>query len=290
MVGNEILIAHCGPHFGEEPPISGSRGSGNIFFSSCNLKCIYCQNYQISHQRTGNRYDIEGLVDIFFSLESQGVHNINLVSPTPYIPFIATAIREAKEKGIMIPFLYNTNAYENVEALELLKGLIDIYVPDFKYASHRIGKLLSDAQEYPAWAKKAIFEMKAQVGNLAINGGIASKGLLIRHLVLPNSLSGSREVVAWIKDKLGPDTYLSLMAQFLPLHEASIYPMLGRIITKDEYNPILELLSEHGFENVFVQELESAPLYVPDFLKEEPFQTEGTGQGARRVATTLIAF
>ena len=282
MVGNEIIIAHYGPHFGEEPPISGDRGSGNIFFASCNLKCIYCQNYQISHQRDGKRYDIHGLADIFFDLERQGVHNINLVSPTPYIPFIAAAIREAKERGITLPFLYNTNAYEHVESLKLLNGLVDIYVPDFKYSSHRIGKLLSDARDYPAWAKKAILEMKAQVGNLVTTDGIATRGLLIRHLVLPSNLSGSREVITWIRDKLGPDTYLSLMAQFLPLHEASTYPMLDRKITADEYNSLLDLLSEYGFQNVFVQELESAPLYVPDFKNEEPFAADHKEPVAKR--------
>jgi len=280
MVGNEIIIAHYGPHFGEEPPISGERGSGNIFFASCNLKCIYCQNYQISHQRAGKRYDVHGLADIFLELEEQGVHNINLVSPTPYIPFIAAAIREARDRGMDLPFVYNTNAYENVESLRLLDGLIDIYLPDFKYSSHRIGKLLSDAHQYPTWAKKAILEMKAQVGDLVIRDGIAVKGLLVRHLVLPSNLSGSKEVITWIRDKLGPDTYLSLMAQFLPLYDASTYPMLNRKITTEEYDSLLDLLNGYGFENVFIQELESAPLYVPDFRKEEPF----TGDGSERAA------
>ena len=282
MVGNEIIIAHYGPHFGEEPPISGTRGSGNIFFASCNLKCIYCQNYQISHQRSGRRYDVHGLADIFFELGRQDVHNINLVSPTPYIPFIAAAIREAKARGFGLPFVYNTNAYENVEALRLLDGLIDIYLPDFKYASHRIGRLLSGAHEYPAHAKNAILEMKAQVGDLVIEDGIAGQGLLIRHLVLPSNLSGSREIITWIKDNLGPDTYLSLMAQFLPLYEASAYPMLDRKITANEYDSLLDLLNRYGFENVFIQELESASLYVPDFWEAEPFAADGKGLTAAK--------
>jgi putative pyruvate formate lyase activating enzyme len=271
-IGNEIIVAHYGPHFGEEPPISGERGSGNIFFGACNLKCIYCQNYQISQQHDGTRYDVAGLVKIFFSLQEQGVHNINLVSPTPYIPFIAAAIRAAKEKGFTLPFVYNSNAYENVEALALLRGLVDIYLPDFKYGNPKMGRLLSDAHEYPKWAKSAILEMKAQVGNLVIQEGIARKGLLVRHLVLPNNLAGSKEVITWIRDNLGPDTYLSLMAQYCPLHKASTYPMLDRKITKEEYRALLDLLSEYGFRNVFIQDLDSASLFVPDFKKDRPFE------------------
>ena len=275
-VGKDVLISHYGPHFGEEPPISGEKGSGNIFFSSCNLRCIYCQNYQISHQRSGTRYDTAGLVKIFFDLEQQGVHNINLVSPTPYVPFIAAAIRSAREKGIAIPFVYNTNAFENVEALRLLNGLVDIYLPDLKYWSPRVGTLLSDVREYPLWAKKAIVEMKSQVGNLVIEGGLAKRGLLIRHLVLPSNLGGSKEVIKWIRDNLGPDTFLSLMSQYLPLHKASTYPMLDRKITKEEYSGLLDLLTDYGFTNVFVQELESASLFVPDFERNKPFE-ERTG-------------
>ncbi|HEY3277368.1 MAG TPA: radical SAM protein [Syntrophorhabdaceae bacterium] len=275
-VGKEIIVSHYGPHFGEEPPISGEKGSGNIFFGGCNLKCIYCQNFQISQQHEGERLDVNGLVSLFFSLAAQGVHNINLVSPTPYISFIASAIRAAKGKGFTLPFVYNTNAYENVESLGLLKGLIDIYLPDFKYGNPKMGKLLSDAHEYPKWAKFAILEMKSQVGDLIVEKGIAKKGLLVRHLVLPNNLAGSKEVITWIKENLGPQTYLSLMAQYNPLYKASTYPMLDRKINRDEYNALLELLHQYGFHNVYVQELESASCFVPDFKKDKPFQ-ERTG-------------
>ena len=271
-VGNEVIISHYGPHFGEEPPISGTKGSGTIFFASCNLRCIYCQNYQISHQTAGERYDVEGLAQIFFALEREGVHNINLVSPTPYIPFIAAAIKEAKSRGIGIPFVYNSNAYESVEALRGLDGLIDIYLPDFKYANHRIGNLLSEAHEYPMWAKKAILEMKAQAGDLVIEQGIAKRGILVRHLVLPNNLAGSREAVAWIARGLGTGTFLSLMSQYLPMYKASTYPMLDRRITKEEYVALLDQLADYGLTNVFVQELESAPLLVPDFERDAPFE------------------
>lgn len=259
-VTGEVIISHFGPHLGEEPPISGKNGSGTIFFASCNLRCIYCQNYQISHQTAGERYDVDGLVRVFFTLERQGVHNINLVSPTPYMPFIAAAIREAKEQGIAIPFVYNSNAYENVDALKGLRGLIDIYLPDFKYSNHRIGNLLSDAREYPMWAKRAILEMKAQVGDLIIEEGIAKRGLLVRHLVLPNGLAGSRDALQWFRDGLGPDTFLSLMSQYFPLYKASTFPMLDRRITEEEYGALIDLLNEYGFRNVFVQELSSAAL------------------------------
>ena len=275
-VGDEAIISHYGPHSGEEPPISGTRGSGTIFFSSCNLRCIYCQNYQISHQTLGDRYDVEGLIKIFFELERRGVHNINLVSPTPYMPLIAAAIKEAKARGIGIPFLYNSNAYESVEALHCLTGLIDIYLPDFKYANHRIGNLLSEAREYPMWAKKAILEMKAQVGDLVIEQGIAKRGLLVRHLVLPSNLAGSKEGVTWIARSLGPGTFLSLMSQYLPMFKASTYPMLDRRITKEEYGALLDQLADYGLTNVFVQELTSAPNLVPDFEKDAPFE-ERTG-------------
>ncbi|MBA4417474.1 MAG: radical SAM protein [Syntrophus sp. (in: bacteria)] len=270
-VGDSITIAHYGPHFGEEPPISGAGGSGNIFFASCNLRCIYCQNYQISHRMTGVEYSVEGLADIFFSLQEQGVHNINLVSPTPYVPFIVAAIREAKRRGLAIPFLYNSNAYENKETIRLLDGLIDIYLPDFKYWNQKIGSHLSDAEDYPRWAKAAIMEMKAQVGNLIIEDGIAKRGLLVRHLVLPNNLAGSREVMGWIRENLGTETFLSIMSQYFPIFRVSAYPMLNRRITEQEYNNILSTVTEYGFENVYIQELESAPLFVPDFNREAPF-------------------
>lgn len=271
-ISNEILVAHYGPHYGEEPPISGTHGSGNIFFSSCNLRCIYCQNYQISHERVGKRITIDDLVGIFFSLQDRGLHNINLVSPTPYVPFIVQAIESAKGKGLELPFVYNTHAFETVDTLRMLDGLIDIYLPDFKYWNGNIADRLSCAREYPESARLAILEMKRQVGNLVIEEGIARKGLLVRHLVLPSGLAGTRQILEWIKKELGSDTYISLLAQYNPLHRASDYPMLSRSIRQDEYDKFLDFLEAEGFENVFIQELESADDYVPDFEQEEPFE------------------
>jgi putative pyruvate formate lyase activating enzyme len=274
-IGNEIIIAHYGAHFGEETPISGTRGSGTIFFASCNLRCIYCQNYQISHGRTGENITVQGLVEIFFRLKRQGCHNINLVSPVPYIPFIIEAIRIAKAEGIKIPFVYNTNAYESVSALHALDGLIDIYLPDFKYWNAYIAENLSHAPRdkgYPEHAKRAVTEMKRQAGDLLVEDGVAKKGLLIRHLVLPANLAGSRHIIGWIKEHLGTGTFISLMSQYYPVYKALTHPMLNRKIRYDEYNDLVAFLSENGFENVFIQELESAPLFVPDFEHTEPFK------------------
>jgi putative pyruvate formate lyase activating enzyme len=273
-IANEILVAHYGPHYGEEPPISGTHGSGNIFFTSCNLRCVYCQNFQISHECIGKSITIEELVEIFFALHNMGLHNINLVSPTPYVPFIAAAIKYARKKGLRIPFVYNTHAYETVDTLRILDGLIDIYLPDFKYWSGDIANRLSCALDYPGSARRAILEMKRQVGNLVIEEGIARKGILVRHLVLPSNLAGSRQVLAWIKKELGIETYISLMAQYNPLHGALDYPMLCRGIRQEEYGYLLDFLEAEGFENVFIQELESAPLFVPDFNREEPFEQQ----------------
>jgi putative pyruvate formate lyase activating enzyme len=278
-IGNEILVSHYGPHFGEEPPISGMHGSGNIFFSSCNLRCIYCQNFQISHEHSGKNITIDGLTKIFFTLQGMGLHNINLVSPTPYIPFIAEAIEHSRRKGIQIPFVYNSHAYETVDSLRMLDGLIDIYLPDFKYWSGDIALRLSNAQDYPASAQCAILEMKRQVGNLIIEEGIARKGMLVRHLVLPSNLAGSKQVLGWIKKELGRETFVSLMAQYNPLYRAAEYPMLTRGIRQAEYDVLLVFLEEEGFENVFVQELESAQFFIPDFEREEPFGEITKGDG-----------
>jgi len=273
---DKIVIAHYGPHFGEEPPISGTKGSGNIFFSPCNLRCIFCQNYQISHNVMGREITVDELIEIFFVLEARGCHNINLVSPVPYISHIATAIREAKKRGLAIPFVYNTNAYENVEALQMLDRLIDIYLPDFKYWGTTIAERLSDAPKkkpYPAFAKKAILEMKRQVGDLVVEDGIAKRGLVVRHLVLPGGLAGSKEIFTWIARNLGTGTFIGLMSQYYPLYEAKKYPILQRKIRQEEYDTLMERLLEKGFKNVFIQELESAALFVPDFEKTEPFKT-----------------
>ncbi len=273
--GDGLKIAHFGPHFGEEPPITGQRGSGNIFFSFCNLRCIFCQNHQISHEGLGNPVSVEELVSIFFSLKSSGCHNINLVSPTSYVPLIAPAIVEARRRGIGLPFVYNTNGYDDVETLRSIDGLIDIYLPDFKYWSGSIARRLSGVPEnapYPEFAKKAILEMKRQTGDLIIEDGIAKKGIIVRHLVLPGGIAGSKQIFEWIGENLGTSTWIGLMSQYLPLYRHADYPLLGRRIRQDEYDSVVSYLVDSGFENVFVQELESAELFVPDFKRDRPFE------------------
>ncbi len=277
---DKVVIAHYGPHHGEEPPISGTSGSGTVFFSFCNLRCVFCQNYQISHNGMGQEITPEELTEIFLILQTRGCHNINLVSPVPYIPHIASAIRKAKKGGLAIPVVYNTNAYESVESLGVLDGLVDIYLPDFKYWNAAIAEKLSGTPKgkpYPDFAKKAILEMKRQVGDLVVEDGIAKKGLLLRHLVLPNGLAGSKEIVQWVSESLGTGTYISLMSQYYPTHEAYRFPLLRRKIRLEEYAAVTEYLLGEGFENVFIQEIESAPLFVPDFENDEPFN-ENTGK------------
>jgi putative pyruvate formate lyase activating enzyme len=269
--GADCVVAHYGLHFGEEPPVSGTRGSGTVFFSPCNMRCIFCQNYQISHTESGRAVTVEGLAEIFRDLAAKGAHNINLVSPTPYAPQIAASIVLARQRGIGIPFLYNTNAYETVETVRSLAGLIDIYMPDLKYWSARIAQELSAAPGYPAAAMEAIKEMKAQVGDLTPSHGVAARGLLIRHLVLPGGLAGTRRIIGWIADNLGPQTALSLMSQYYPTHRAGQTPIINRRIRPDEYAPLVDLLAEKGFDNVFVQEMESAASYRPDFSRKRPF-------------------
>jgi putative pyruvate formate lyase activating enzyme len=273
--GDKAIIAHYGPHHGEEPPISGTRGSGTIFFSFCNLRCVFCQNYQISQDGDGEETSLERLTEIFLDLQGRGCHNINLVSPTPYISHIATAIIDAKRRGLKIPILYNTNAYESVEALRMLDGLIDIYLPDFKYWSPTVaGKLSGVPKErpYADFAKEALLEMKQQVGDLVVEDEIATRGLLVRHLVLPGGLAGSKEIFQWIGQNLGTETFISLMSQYYPVHKANAVPLLRRKIRQKEYDTVVDYLVEAGFKNIFVQETTSAPLFVPDFDEQEPFK------------------
>jgi putative pyruvate formate lyase activating enzyme len=273
--GPEVVVSHYGPHYGEEPPISGENGSGAVFFSPCNLRCVFCQNHQISHDTFGQGVTYDRLSDIFLELQGRRVHNINLVSPTPYIPHIAVAIRAAKERGLNIPIVYNTNAYESPDILALLEGLVDIYLPDFKYWHESAGRRLSRAPEYPEAARSAIIEMKRQAGDIEIDKGLALRGLLIRLLVLPGGLAGTKSVLRWIKDVLGTQTHISLMSQYYPLHQAHLYPMIARSVTKKEYDEMIDFAIGEGFQNIFGQEIDSAPLFIPDFEKEKPFEKQG---------------
>lgn len=272
-----IVSSYC-PHFGEEPLLVGTNGAGNIFFGNCNLRCVYCQNYQISQNykvELKNEISFERLAEIMMELQGKGCHNIGLVSPTHFVPQIVRAIGIAVEKGLHLPIIYNTNAYDSVDVLRLLDGIVDIYLPDLKYAEEADGYSYSKVKEYPKFARLALKEMHRQVGSelLIDDDGLLKRGLLIRHLVLPNDLAGSRETLKWIAEELGNQVALSLMSQYYPTNKAESIPLLNRHIRESEYDKVLQLLDKFGFENGWMQNFESKDYYKPDFTdRVEPFK------------------
>lgn len=273
-VRDGIQISHSGLHFGEEPPISGTKGSGTIFFAGCNLRCVFCQNYQISqefqHSHTRMLTTAELAVEML-RLQDAGAHNINFVSPSHMIFQMAEAIQAAKAKGLVIPVVYNTNGYDAVDALRQIRGLVDIYLPDIKYLENGLGRQFSAARDYAEVIPGVLREMLDQVGHLEMNEeGIAVRGLLVRHLVLPNCLENSRKCLSFLAE-LSPDTFVSIMSQYSPQYKAYRYPSLNRKLTQAEYDEITEYALDLGLENAFVQELESQEQCVPDFAQESPF-------------------
>ena len=253
-------------HHGEEPVFSGSNGSGTIFFSYCNLRCVFCQNYSISHLGWGTYYNEEDCAQIMLKLQEAGAHNINLVSPTQYTPQLVKTITIARENGLSIPVLWNSNGYENVSTLQSLAGLVDIYLPDFKYAHSFYSKKYSSAKDYPEIAIRALEEMFRQVGHLQLDSeGIAKKGILVRHLVLPNHLSGTKKVLYILYEHFGPELALSLMAQYYPTGKANEFPELNRSLKKEEYEEAVETAEALGFKNLFLQKIYSSPEWTPDF-------------------------
>jgi len=239
--GWEVEIGGYGPHFGEEEPLVGIHGSGTIFFSHCNMACVYCQNYEISQGYQAEKVTLEELARIMLWLQQRGCHNINLVTPTHYVPQIVAALALAARQGLRIPLVYNCGGYELVETLQKLEGIVDIYMPDFKYADPDIALRLSKAPHYPRYAKEALKEMQRQVGDLVLDKrGIAVKGLIIRHLVLPGGLAGTEEVMEFIAREISPTAYVNVMAQYYPAYEAYRYPPLNRRITREEYMEALE--------------------------------------------------
>ena len=254
-------------HNYEEPSISGKNGSGTVFFSNCNLNCIYCQNYEISQQGKGKEITIEELAQIFLDQQSKGVNNINLVTPTVYACQIIETIKIAKSNGLNIPVIYNTNGYENVETIKKLNGYIDIYLPDLKYYSNELSLKYSKVDNYFKIATEAIQEMQKQVGTPVFNeSGIIQKGVIIRHLVLPNHIQNSKHILKWIKDNMPKDTYISVMAQYFPTYKAKEDKLLNRKLTKREYKEIENYLYTLNLENGYIQELgEHEEEYVPDF-------------------------
>lgn len=259
-----IKIALYSTHNFEEPCISGKKGSGTVFFSNCNLNCVFCQNYEISQQGKGKEITIQELAEIFIKQQEKEVENINLVTPTSYVPQIIEAIKIAREKGLKIPIVYNTNGYEKVETLKMLEGYIDIYLPDLKYSDNLLAKRLSKVDNYFEIATNAIKEMYRQVGNTVFNEqGIMQKGMIIRHLVLPNHILNSRRVLKWINDNMN-EVYVSVMAQYFPTYKAKEIEDINRKLTKEEYEEIENYLYRLNLENGYIQELgEHEEEYVP---------------------------
>jgi putative pyruvate formate lyase activating enzyme len=249
--GIEARVSSYGPHMGEEDPLRGWNGSGTIFFARCNLRCVFCQNYDISQADTGKRVTAQELATIMLNLQACGCHNINLVSPSHVVPQILKALVLAVEGGLQIPLVYNTGGYDSLETLKLLDGIVDIYMPDMKFANGGYAKKYSRAQDYPQVNRAAVHEMFRQVGDLQIDDrGIAVRGLLVRHLVLPRNLAGTKQIVQFLADEISPHTYLNLMAQYHPAYQASRYPELNCRITAKEYDAAFRIAKKVGLANL----------------------------------------
>lgn len=263
----ELKIALASLHYFEEPCISGNNGSGTVFFSNCNLQCKFCQNYEISQQGKGKIVTIEELANIFLNQQEKGADNINLVTPTSYVYHIIEAIDIAKKNGLKIPIIYNTNGYEKIETIDLLKGYIDVYLPDLKYYRNELAKKYSNVDNYFEIATKAIKRMYDQVGAPVFNdNGIIQKGVIIRHLVLPNHILNSKHILYWIKENMPNDVYVSVMAQYFPTYKAKEDKLINRKLSKKEYKEIEEYLYLLNLENGYIQELgEQEEEYVPNF-------------------------
>ena len=255
-------VARADLHFWEEPVISGTNGSGTIFFSGCSLNCVYCQNYEISHNDKGTVISYEKLAELFYELERKGAHNINLVSPSHYVLAIKEALKIYKPK---IPIVYNSSGYDNEESLEMLKDYIDIFLLDLKYLSSDRAKLYSSAADYPEVAKKAILKAYKLQDKCIIKNGIMQKGVIIRHLLLPQATKEAISVFDWVKENT-PKAFFSIMSQYVPCGKAEEMPIINRKVTKREYEKVIDYILESGFSNVFIQDGKSADKkYIPDF-------------------------
>lgn len=261
-----VKVALYSTHNFEEPCISGKKGSGTVFFSNCNMNCVFCQNYEISQQGKGKEISIEELADIFIKQQEKDVENINLVTPTSYVPQIIEAIKIARSHGLKLPIVYNTNGYEKVETLKMLEGYVDIYLPDFKYSDNDLGKRLSKVDNYFEIVTDALKEMYRQTGKAVFDEeGIMQRGMIIRHLVLPNHVLNSRRVLKWINENMH-DVYVSVMAQYFPTYKAKEIDDINRKLTKEEYEQIENYLYRLDLENGYIQELgEHEEEYVPNW-------------------------
>jgi putative pyruvate formate lyase activating enzyme len=280
--GRLPIVSSYTAHFGEEPPLVGTHGAGNIFFGNCNLRCVYCQNYQISQthkEQLKNEVTHERLAEMMLELQASGCHNINFVSPTHFAPQMARSILIAAEQGLRLPIVYNTNAYDAVAALQLLENVVDVYLPDLKYADDESGYLFSKVRGYKEYSRKALQEMYSQTGPDLVfdESGLLKRGLVIRLLVLPNDVASVAESIEWIRDELSPRVAISLMAQYYPTHQAETnnrYVLLSRRIRESEWMKATSALEELGMEEGWVQEFDGASYYYrPDFTDSEtPFK------------------
>lgn len=257
------VLARAGLHFYEEPPISGENGSGAIFFSGCSLRCVYCQNYEISHSNFGKPVSKERFIEIMKELEAGGAHNINLVNPSHFVPFIRDVLSDYKPS---VPVVYNTGGYDSVESLKSLDGLIDVYLPDLKYFDSDVSAKYSKCGNYFEYASKAVLEMFRQTGECRFDNGLIKKGVIIRHLVLPKNVDQSLKILEWISDNLPKSTYLSLMSQYTPVRDIPEYKELNRRIVTAEYQKVIDRFEALGFSNGFMQQRDSAcDGFIPDF-------------------------
>jgi putative pyruvate formate lyase activating enzyme len=269
-------VSHIEVHHGEEPPISGTRGCGNIFFHNCSLSCVYCQNWQISNDDAeAYRYLSAGeLADEMLKLQDLNVDTLGLVTPTSHLPTLIPALEQARKRGLSLPIIYNTSAYDTVTSLHLVEGLVDVYLPDMKYGSNDAGQIYSGVADYVNVSRAAVKEMVRQVGGLKVDSrGIAQSGVIIRHLILPGGMADTVEVLQWIAQELPHTVPVSLMSQYKPAFQVAdgLFPELQRKITRHEYEFYLAAAEEVGLEYLFVQDLQSAEVFIPDFSRAHPF-------------------
>lgn len=263
---DKIIAAKAYLHKWEEPCISGENGSGTVFFSGCSLGCIFCQNYEISHKRKGTEISIERLSEIFLELQDKGAHNINLVTPTHYVPQISRALIMAKDKGLSIPIIYNSSGYEKVSTLKMLEGLVDVYLPDIKYFDNKYAMKYSKAPEYFKHAKRAVLEMVRQVGCPVFKDGLIVKGVMVRHMMLPGLLFDSKKIVDWVVDNLPEGVYFDIMCQYTPMYKASEFPEINKRVNEKCYDCLIDYALSRGIVNGFIQDFDSASEeYIPDF-------------------------
>jgi len=264
---SELLVARASLHFWEEPIISGDKGSGTVFFSGCNLKCVFCQNFNISNNNFGKTISIERLSEIFLELQQQGAHNINLVTPTHFVPHIIKALKIAKANGLIIPIVYNSSGYENIETIKLLNGYIDVYLPDFKYFNNKYAIKYSKCPNYFEYTSKAIEEMIKQVGKPKFdNDGMLIKGVIVRHMLLPGLLDDSKKIIHYLVDKYNDKIFISIMNQYTPTNNLDKYKEIDKTVDNNDYQELINYAIDIGIKNGFIQEGETQKTsFIPEF-------------------------